>query len=78
MLYKKKREYGNMLKVTEDAKKELANILKSENIGDKKIGLRLVPKGSGNLGFIADKQKDGDEIIGLEGLNVLMIEPEAL
>ena len=66
-----------MIQVTTRAKQELKKILSLfENADLLNARLRLMDRGEGNLGIVADIELPEDRILEYDGTKVLVIEPE--
>jgi len=66
-----------MIHITEQAEQELKKIiLLFENADLLRARLRLIDRGQGNLGIVADIEMPEDRIVEYDGTKVLVIEPE--
>ncbi len=77
-----------MLEVSEAAKITLKLVLETlleeereekhefAGVPDQELGLRLGVSASQNIAFRLDRVREDDEVVGHEGMNVLLIDPE--
>lgn len=64
-----------MINVTESAKEELKRM--SLQVTDQpESTLRLVANGEGQLGLVADSEREGDQLIEHQGATVLLVDKE--
>lgn len=61
-----------MISVTDSAKKYLKNALLAHS-DDPDISLRLVAKPGGQLGFMLDRETEGDQVVEHKGTKVLLV-----
>ena len=61
-----------MLTVTEKAKQELKKILLARS-NDTNKSLRIQFKEPAQVGLVVDEEKEGDQVIQLGGMNILLI-----
>ena len=70
-----------MVTVTDSAKEELKRIFEVKNLDPGRY-LRLttppVWQGEGDFGIVIDDQGNGDHVVGLNGLTVLLVDPGLL
>jgi Fe-S cluster assembly iron-binding protein IscA len=66
---------GDMITLTARAAEELKAVVQAE-FNDPEQAFRLVPDESGQLVLVVDRAKEGDQIVELEGLKVLLIGAE--
>jgi len=64
-----------MISVTDSAKEHLKNTLLA-HADDPNINLRLVAKPAGRLGFVLDRETEGDQVVEHKGTKVLLVGEE--
>lgn len=65
-----------MVNVTERAKEELLRKKVAGRIEDPEVGLRLATAAGGQLVLVADRAKDGDDIVMYKDSTVLLVDRE--